>query len=97
MFIDSLRVFGDKIAVSTANGINLSYDKLANRVDDFAEKLGEKRRLVVVETANEIEPLVAYLGAMRGRHPVILVGNGATVNDKRIKETFRPYGVFDRL
>ena len=51
---------------------------------------------MIVEAANELAPLIAYLGALRARHPVILVQDGATNRDGRILETFAPYGVFGR-
>lgn len=35
--------------------------------------LGPTRRLILLECANALEPLVTYLAALRGRHPVLLL------------------------
>jgi acyl-coenzyme A synthetase/AMP-(fatty) acid ligase len=96
LFADRLEEFGDNPAVVSDSGITLSYRELARRADVFRESLPDDRKLIVVESLNELPPLIAYLGALRGRHPVILVEDGATAKDARIVETFRPYGIFRR-
>jgi acyl-CoA synthetase (AMP-forming)/AMP-acid ligase II len=50
----------------------VSYAELAARVEDAARRLGSERRLVLVAGANAVEPIVAYLGALAGGHPVLL-------------------------
>jgi acyl-CoA synthetase (AMP-forming)/AMP-acid ligase II len=74
-FALTLECYGDAIAVVTADE-RVSYRELAGRADRFAEQLGEIPRLVVVEGSNRLEPLVAYLGALRAGHPVILTAPG---------------------
>lgn len=71
-FVHRLRDHGDRPAVLAADGTALDYRALADRVDDVADRLGPRRRLVLVAAGTGIEPLVTYLGAVRGGHPVLL-------------------------
>lgn len=87
-FAHRLETFGDAIAVITEDGQSITYAELARRADDFSAALGKHRRLVLVEAANQLPPLVAYLGALRGGHPVILAA--ARGNTDALMETFSP-------
>ena len=71
-FVRDLRAHGDRPALLAADGTALDYRALADRVDEVADRLGPRRRLVLVAAGTGIEPLVTYLGAVRGRHPVLL-------------------------
>ena len=90
LFASKLRDYADNIAVVSDSGQTFSYQQLADKVDALRQEIGEQRKLVLVETANEIEPLVAYLAALAGNHPIILVESGATAKDSRIANTFKP-------
>jgi hypothetical protein len=57
-------VLGDRV---------LTHADLDERVHDRVEQLGPIRRLVLIECANELEPLVTYLAALAGGHPALLV------------------------
>ncbi|MGB2572519.1 AMP-binding protein [Micromonospora citrea] len=75
-FVRDLARHGDRPAVVTDGGV-LSYAELAARVAQTARRLGTRRRLVLVTGANTVDALVAYLGALHGGHPVLLVpGDG---------------------
>lgn len=91
-FAHRLQTFGDAIAVITDDGQSISYAELARRADQFAATLGAQRRLVLVEAANHIDPLVAYLGALRGGHAVVLAA--ARGNNTGLRDTFRPSARF---
>ena len=71
-FVDDLHGFGDRLAVVTPGGAQLSYRDLATRVSDVAQHLGDTRRLVLVAAGTDIDSLVTYLAALRGGHPVLL-------------------------
>jgi acyl-CoA synthetase (AMP-forming)/AMP-acid ligase II len=61
------------------DGETLSYAELAARVDEAVGLLGDTRRLVLLAGANRVESVVAYLAALAGGHPVILVpGDGGS-------------------
>ncbi|NMR29154.1 AMP-binding protein [Crystallibacter degradans] len=71
-FAADLARHGDQPAVLIEDRV-LTYRELANRVDDVAERLGPVRRLAVLAAANDLDSLVAYLAALSGGHPLILV------------------------
>ncbi|MDP3853500.1 AMP-binding protein [Phenylobacterium sp.] len=90
-FASGLEAFGERVAIVTPSGERLTYVELAARADAFAQTLGPTRRLLMIEAANEIEPLVAYLGALRHGHPVLLTAGGG--DHGRIAATYRPDAV----
>ena len=71
-FAADLARHGDSLAVLHDGG-RITYGDLAGRVEAFAATLGVTRRLVLVAARNDLATLVAYLGALAGGHPVILV------------------------
>ena len=87
-FAHRLETFGDAVAIVTDDGQTITYADLARRADDFADALGPERRLVLIEAANQLEPLVAYLGALRGGHSVILAASRGA--NQGLRDTFRP-------
>jgi len=72
-FIRRLGEHGDRPALLTPDG-DVSYTELADAVECIAERLGPRRRLVLVEGANELGAVVGYLAALRAGHPVLLAG-----------------------
>jgi acyl-coenzyme A synthetase/AMP-(fatty) acid ligase len=64
--------FGDAPAV-VAGGTVLSHADLARRVADRAATWGPARRLVLVEGANDLDSLVAYLAALQHGHVALVV------------------------
>lgn len=73
--IDVLRSHGDNVAVATDTQ-QLTYAQLADRVAATAPGFGDTRRLVLLETRNEIWTLVHYLAALAGGHVVLPVPAG---------------------
>ena len=70
-----LASFGDRVALWTGEG-TLTYADLAGRVDEVGRRLGDTRRLVLVEGANTVASLTAYLGALTHGHVVLLAPPG---------------------
>lgn len=89
-FATRLEQYGAAIAVVVEDGERLTYAELAARADAFGEALGPAPRLLLIEAANEIEPLVAYLGALRHGHPVVMASGDSGEQLQRIIETYRP-------
>lgn len=71
-FAADLASFGDRPAILT-DTLVLSYRELSERVDELAVRLGTERRLVALAAANDVDSLVAYLAALVGGHPLILL------------------------
>lgn len=95
-FADNLETFGDRPALITEAGATVSYAELARQADLFATQLGTEPQLVLIETANDVAPLAAYLGALRARHPVILSAAGTPAQDSRTVDEFRPNWIYRR-
>ncbi|WP_341998155.1 AMP-binding protein [Microbacterium sp. LWH7-1.2] len=60
-------------AALIADGTRIDYAELAERVTRRRDELGAVRRLVMVAAGNTVEPIVTYLAALEGGHPVLLV------------------------
>lgn len=71
-FAADLASYGDRPAILTGADA-LTYRELAERVEELAVRLGTKRRLVALSAANDVDSLVAYLAALAGGHPLILL------------------------
>lgn len=67
---------GGRLAVVGPDGGRLTYRDLADRVAETADRLGERRRLVLLGAANDVDSLVTYLAALHGGHPVLLAAGG---------------------
>ncbi|MGV0785531.1 AMP-binding protein [Mycolicibacterium sp. XJ2] len=70
--IEHLRGYGDNVAVHTDTQ-HMTYAALAARVTAAMTDLGESRRLVLLETRNDIDTLVHYLAALAADHVVLPV------------------------
>jgi acyl-CoA synthetase (AMP-forming)/AMP-acid ligase II len=70
--VELLARHGTRPALLTADA-QLSYLELAERVGRAADRLGATRRLVLLAVGSSPESLEHYLGALAGRHPVLLV------------------------
>ena len=73
--VEHLRSHGDHVAVMTDEH-QLTYRALADQVAAAASALGSDRRLVLLETRNDLTTLVHYLGALAGKHVVLPVPAG---------------------
>ena len=70
-FARDLRTHGGRVALVLPDG-QVSYRDLADRVDEAARWLGTRRRLVMLQGANELDAVVVYLAALASGHPVLL-------------------------
>ncbi len=97
MFADDLETHGASIALVAAGGECVSYEELARRADAFAVRLGPKRKVLYLEARNEVEAIVAYLGALRARHPVMwVIHSQPAMLESRIIEAFQPDVIYHR-
>ncbi|WP_306251196.1 AMP-binding protein [Parvularcula sp. IMCC14364] len=93
-FVHRLHYFDKATAFIEEDGRVWRYADLAEAVTEFARQLGPHRRLVLIETRNQIQPLVAYLACLQAAHPVILMPHGAAEKDDRIETVFQPNLVY---
>ena len=81
--------FGDAPAV-LADGAVLTHDELARRVADRARTWGPARRLVLVEGADDLDSLVAYLAALQHGHVALVVPDGRAVQRDAMAAAYDP-------
>ena len=72
----------------------LTYGDLDKRVRAVAASLAGPRRLVMIEAANQVDTLVAYLAALREGHAALLVPAAANDSAASIEDTWAPDIVF---
>ena len=90
--VDHLRCHGDRVAVLTETA-SVTYRDLAGRVEAAAAELGSVRRLVLLETRNDLPTLVHYLGALAGDHVVLPMSAGR--NHSAVLRAYDPDVVID--
>jgi acyl-CoA synthetase (AMP-forming)/AMP-acid ligase II len=73
--VGALRRHGTRPALVTDDGL-LTYAELADQVEQAARALGPARRLVLLEAATAVEPVVALIACLAGGHPVLLTETG---------------------
>ena len=56
-----------------SDGEALTYGDVRDRIDARRDELGATRRLVMIEGANALEPIVTYLAALEAGHPMLFV------------------------
>lgn len=80
---------GDAPAV-VAGGRTLSHADLAARVADRARTWGPARRLVLVEGANDLDSVVAYLAALQHGHVALVVPDGRPTQRDAVLAAYDP-------
>jgi len=90
--LDRLRAHGENVAVLT-DSQQLSYHQLTDTVTDGARELAGPRRLVLIETRNDLGTLVHYVAAMAAGHVVLPVAAGR--DHTAILQTYEPDVVID--
>ena len=88
-FVRDLASFGDRPALVDSAG-TVSYRELAGRVDEIAGQLSGPRRLVLVPGANQVGPLVGYLGALAAGHPVLLAPGDHPGTVAALRDAYQP-------
>jgi acyl-CoA synthetase (AMP-forming)/AMP-acid ligase II len=78
-----LRQWGGATAL-VAGRRTISYDELADLVDERRDELGPARRLVVLEGANTVEAVVDHLACLAGGHVAVLVPPGAPSTERLV-------------
>lgn len=94
-FAANLARFGERTALIDAQGQRLTYRELAEKVAAMRARLGTERRLVLVAASNDVEPIVAYLAALSGGHPVLLTNAGDTAHLDDLIAGYDPDVVID--
>lgn len=89
LFATNLARHGRRVAV-VSDREAISYAELDGLVRACAARLGSQRRLVLIGAENALDPLVAYLAALRGGHPVLLTAAGDHANLAALSDCYDP-------
>ena len=89
-FVEQFGVHGGRPAVVTPAGAVVSYSQLAQKISDLSARLGAQKRLVAICAENNLESLVAYLGALAGGHAVILLPGQDQNQYKSLLQRYAP-------
>lgn len=82
----AIESFADATALVSDDGQILSYQQLAADADLFGKQLGDTRKLILIEARNTVDTIVAYVGALRQGHVVMLTGTDyAASNQDQVK------------
>ncbi len=92
LLVQHLRRHGDSVAVLTESQ-QLTYLELADLVEIASRSLGRRRRLILLETRNDLHTLILYLGALAGEHVALPVPAGRDHSD--VIGTYQPDVVID--
>jgi acyl-CoA synthetase (AMP-forming)/AMP-acid ligase II len=81
---------GSRTALHTAAG-EITYAELADRAAHLADEvLGGTRRLVLIEGANTVESVTAYLAAVQHGHVALLVPQGRPAQLQQMVDAYDP-------
>jgi Acyl-CoA synthetases (AMP-forming)/AMP-acid ligases II len=96
-FFNNLELFSGNTALILKDGTRLSYGELADLADEYLKKLPNEKKLVLIEMANELDSIVAYLACLRGNHPAMLVYPEHQELIAQIKEDYAPDFIYEKL
>lgn len=88
LFARRLRDGGARLAVVTDSGERLSYAQLADAVEAVAARLPQPACLVILEAANTLDCVVAYLACLYAGYPLVLAEPGSTAADPRTSQAY---------
>ncbi len=81
---------GSRTAIRTADG-EITYAQLRERAADLAaDVLGRTRRLVLIEGANHLDAVTAYLAALEHGHVALLVPEGRPTQTRDLVDAYDP-------
>ena len=78
------------LAAIDCRGQSMTYGELLARAGLVAEAIGQTRRLVMLEGGATVDWLVAYVGCLLGRHPVMMVPAGDMATADRLSASYGP-------
>lgn len=89
--LNAIGSYGRRVAVIDEGGKSWSFAELSDAARRFATEVGKDRILLLLEARNDIRSVIALLGALEGRHPVILAPPGEATAS--IAALYRPHAI----
>ena len=87
---------GDRIALVEENGKTHTYSELTKEADQLAQPLRDFKGLLALEATNELEPILALIGACRTGCPILLVEEGDLESKRNLRRGYQPEFEFSR-
>ena len=84
---ESLETYGERTCLIVEGSTHLSYRELVRLSNAFADQLGKKRHLVLLEVNNTVACVAAIVACFRGNQPFILCSD---TTRSRIEASFHP-------
>jgi len=95
MLFKNFNLFGSQTAIILEDGTQLSYNELQVEVELIKDKLGGSRKLVFIETNNNLTSIVCYLACMQSDKPVLLLNAENKAQNKEMIDFYQPNVVID--
>lgn len=89
--LSAIGSYGRRVAVIDERETSWSFAELSEAARRFAAEVGKDRSLLLLEARNDIRSVIAILGALLGRHPVILAPPGEATAS--IAALYRPQAI----
>lgn len=94
MFWDQLGKWGGKTAIYNEGEI-VTYEQLERYCDRFSRHLPEKKSLVLIESDNSIDCIVALYSSLRKGHAVLPCERGNTILKQNLCDRYHPELVYE--
>lgn len=95
-FWRAVNACGDAPAIYLQDDTVFTYNQLVKGADEIGRRMGQEKRLVQIFMDNSIGSIVAYIGALRGGHGVLLQDKENMALAENLRKTYRPDAVFDQ-
>ncbi|MBN1295084.1 MAG: hypothetical protein JXB48_24835 [Candidatus Latescibacteria bacterium] len=96
-FFDELDSHARNTALVLKNRTQISYKELSELANQFQKIIGNSRKLIMIEMANELDPIIAYLACLREKHPAILVYPENPQLITQIKNNYKPDIIYEKI
>jgi len=90
MLFDNFDTFSTNIALISEDGVELSYGELQSKVNEIKLTLLSKKKLVFIESSNNVVTLLYYIACMQLGHPVLLLNIESEVQNSHLIHHYQP-------
>lgn len=90
MLFDNFKEFSTNIALISENGDELTYGELQNKVNEIKLNLLGTKKLVFIESSNNVVSLLYYVACMQLGHPVLLLNIESETQNLQLINHYQP-------
>lgn len=85
---ESFSHFHNQLAITTEDGLRISYEKLDKLIEEFKPRFSSGRGVALIECENSLNSIVAYLSALRAGCPALLVASKQPKINQQLRAQF---------